>query len=258
VRLGFTESARIVLVETSPALRRVQAETLASLSPSWVSRFADVPSERPLFLVANEFFDALPIRQFVKSARGWNERMVTSDGEQLRFVLTSDVVPQEVIPARLHDTPLDSVYELNSTASGLSGTIAARIEETGGVALIIDYGYEKTATGDTFQAVKENDFVDPLVGPGDADLTAHVDFEALAAAAKQAGLRVQGPLAQGDFLEALGIRSRTDRLKRDNPKHAADIEAALDRLISPAGLGTLFKAMAMTRHGDPPAPGISS
>jgi NADH dehydrogenase [ubiquinone] 1 alpha subcomplex assembly factor 7 len=257
VRPRFVESARIVLVESSRALRQVQAHTLAPLSPIWVSHFAEVPAGRPLFLVANEFFDALPIRQFVKSERGWHERMVTSHGEDLRFVLAPDAAPQELVPAQLREAPLGSVYELSSAARGVIREIADRIVEAGGLALILDYGHRQTAVGDTFQAVKDNAFVDPLAEPGESDLTAHVDFEALAAAVKQAGLRLQGPVGQRDFLEALGIRPRADRLKLDNPKHAADVDAALHRLISPVGMGTLFKAMAITRRGDPPAPAIS-
>jgi NADH dehydrogenase [ubiquinone] 1 alpha subcomplex assembly factor 7 len=255
-RPRFAESVRIVLVETSPTLRRLQADALARSSAIWASRFDDVPVDEPLFLIANEFFDALPVRQFVRSERGWHERMVTSDGDGLRFVLAPDAAPPDLVPAQLRAAPLGSVYELNSAASGLIRTIAGRIAETGGVALIIDYGHLTTAVGDTLQAVKAHAFSDPLAEPGESDLTAHVDFDALAEAAKGAGA-VLGPVLQGDFLEALGLRERAARLKADNPDKTAEIEAAVVRLSDPQQMGTLFKVLAVYEAGVPSPPGFA-
>jgi NADH dehydrogenase [ubiquinone] 1 alpha subcomplex assembly factor 7 len=241
----FVEAARITLVETSPTLRAKQAKTLAPLPVDWVHRFEDVPTDGPLFLVANEFFDALPIRQFMRGDRGWHERLIASDGANLRFMLTPDVIPPSVVPAAVRDAPPGSVIEVNPGATELVRSIAGRIAGTGGVALIIDYGHTATAVGDTLQAVKDNAFADPLAEPGDADLTAHVDFGALAGAAKEAGAGVLGPVPQGDFLEALGLRARGGRLKRDNVEHAAEIDAGIARLTDPQQMGTLFKALAM-------------
>jgi NADH dehydrogenase [ubiquinone] 1 alpha subcomplex assembly factor 7 len=254
LRPRFAEAARIVLVETSPALRRAQEAALASSSVRWVSRFEDVPTEGPLFLVANEFFDALPIRQFVKSERGWHERMVTSDGAALRFMLTPDIVPASVIPAPLRDTPAGSVVELNANATALAETIAGRIADAGSVALIIDYGDADTTAGDTFQAMKNNAFADSLAEPGEADLTAHVDFGALAAAARDGRGHVTKISTQGRLLESLGIRTRVNRLKHQTPETASEIQTAVDRLTNPEQMGTLFKALAIFEGQNHPTP----
>jgi NADH dehydrogenase [ubiquinone] 1 alpha subcomplex assembly factor 7 len=184
--------------------------------------------------------------------------MVASDGENLRFALTPDAVPKLVIPASLRDAALGSVIELNLGATEIVGSIAERIVKAGDLALIIDYGHTATATGDTLQAVKGNAFAYPLTEPGEADLTTHVDFAALATAAREAGAHIRGPLPQGDFLSALGLHARTSRLKRDNPEKASEIEAAVERLTSPQQMGTLFKAMAIFEGADQiPPPGFN-
>jgi len=255
LRPEFVHAARLTLVETSPALRAKQADALAALPVNWVSRFDDVATDGPLFLIANEFFDALPIHQFAKGERGWHERMVTRDEEELRFALTPDTIPLSVIPASVRDAPRGSIIEVSPSATELMRRIASRIADTGGVALIIDYGHTQTAVGDTLQAMKDGAFADLLAEPGGADLTAHVDFAALAAAADEAEARVLGPVSQGRFLAALGLRTRADRLKRGNPEHAADIDAAVVRLTSPEQMGTLFKVLAVyegATHASPP------
>jgi NADH dehydrogenase [ubiquinone] 1 alpha subcomplex assembly factor 7 len=255
LRPEFAHAARLTLVETSPALRAKQADTLSALPVNWVSRFDDVAVDGPLFLVANEFFDALPIHQFAKSERGWHERMATRDGEELRFALTPDTIPPSVIPAAVRDAPNGSIIGVNPGGTEIMRRIASRIADTGGVALIIDYGHAQTAVGDTLQAMKDSTFADALAEPGEADLTSHVDFAALAAAAHEAGVRVLGPVSQGHFLTALGLRSRADRLERDNPEHAADIDAAVARLTRPEQMGTLFKVLAVyegATHASPP------
>ena len=254
LRPEFVHAARLTLVETSPALRAKQADALAALPLNWVSRFDDAATDGPLFLIANEFFDALPIHQFAKGERGWHERMVTRDEEELRFALTPDTIPPSVIPASVRDAPRGSIIEVSPSATELMRRIASRIADTGGVALIIDYGHPQTAVGDTLQAMKDSAFADLLAEPGGADLTAHVDFAALAAAAHEAGARVLGPISQGRFLSALGLRTRADRLKRGNPEHAADIDDAVVRLTSPEQMGTLFKVVAVYEgaHASPP------
>ena len=254
LRPQFVESARITLVETSPALREKQEATLSPLHVNWASRFEDVSSDGPLFLIANEFFDALPIHQFVKSERGWHERMVTSDGENLRFALTPDTVPPSVVPASVRDAAPGSVIEVNPGATELVGRIAGRIAEKGGVALIVDYGHTTTAVGDTLQAVKQNGFADPLAEPGEADITAHVDFQALAIAAGEGEALTPIIPVQGEFLEALGIHARANRLKRDNPKKIHEIDSAVDRLTNPKQMGTMFKALAIFEGMDQALP----
>jgi NADH dehydrogenase [ubiquinone] 1 alpha subcomplex assembly factor 7 len=254
VRPEFAASARIVLVETSPPLRQAQESRLGSYAPKWLSRLDQVSSDGPLFLVANEFFDALPVRQFVKSERGWHERMVRSEGGALRLALAPDAVPVALIPEHLRDAPAGSVFELNSGASALMRDIASRIAHSGGVALVIDYGHSESAIGETLQAVKQHAFADPLAEPGDADLTAHVDFDALSSAATEAGGRVLGPITQREFLSTLGISARAARLKRDNPERAPEIVAAVERLTEPREMGTLFKVLALYKGGADAAP----
>jgi len=250
LRPQFVKAARITLVETSPTLRAVQEKTLETLAANWTSRFDDVPLDRPLFLIANEFFDALPIHQFVKSDRGWHQRMVTSDGDDLRFAPTPDAVPSSVIPTRVRDAAPGSVIEVNPDATELVRRIAGTIAENGGVALIIDYGHVTTAVGDTLQAVKNNAFTDPLAEPGEADITAHVDFEALAVAAGEAEAVTSIIPMQGEFLERLGIHARANRLKRDNPERIAEIDSAVERLTNPKQMGSLFKALAIFEGRD--------
>ena len=254
LRPQFVEHARITLVETSPALREIQAKTLGSSTVNWVSRFDDIAADGPLFLIANEFLDALPIHQFVKSERGWHERMVTSVGENLRFALTPDNVPLSVIPASVRDAAPGSVVEVNPGATELVRGIAGRIAETDGVALIIDYGHTTTAAGDTLQAMKDNAFTDPLAEPGEADITAHVDFQALAIAASEGEARTPIIAHQGELLEALGIHARANRLRRDNPERVAEINSAVDRLVGPEQMGRLFRAMAIFEGRDQMTP----
>jgi NADH dehydrogenase [ubiquinone] 1 alpha subcomplex assembly factor 7 len=257
VRPIFVEAARIALAETSPVLRRVQAQTLSSLAVDWVSRFEDVPADAPLFLLANEFFDVLPIRQFVKSARGWHERMVTADGDDLHFTLTLNTIPIPSLAEVHNQAPIDSVKEINPAATALTREIARRIAGCDGVALIVDYGHATSGLGDTLQAVRENAFADPLTQPGDSDLTAHVDFAALTKAAREAGASVFGAVTQKDFLEALGIRLRAERLKLAQPQAAAEIDAAVDRLINPMQMGSLFKVLGYAAEGSAPLAGFA-
>jgi NADH dehydrogenase [ubiquinone] 1 alpha subcomplex assembly factor 7 len=255
LRPEFVHAVRITLAETSPALRAKQADTLAALPVEWVSRFDDVPTNGPLFLIANEFFDALPIHQFVKGEHGWHERMVTRDDDNLRFALTPETIPASVIPTSVRDAPTGSIIEVNAGASQLARRIAGRIADAGGVALVIDYGHVTTAVGDTLQAVKNNAFTDPLGEPGEADLTTHVDFQALGSVAREEGARTPSVIAQSEFLEALGIHPRAERLKCDNPERASEIDSAIERLIDPQQMGTLFKAMAIYEgryHMTPP------
>jgi NADH dehydrogenase [ubiquinone] 1 alpha subcomplex assembly factor 7 len=206
---------------------------------------AEVRRDLPLFLVANEFFDALPVRQFVKSERGWHERMVTAENGVLRFALAPEPAPSALAPAQLAQSERGAIFEVNAAAESIVSDIAARVVKTGGVALLIDYGHAQSGTGETLQAVREHDYVDPLDTPGEADLTAHVDFAALATVARTAGAEVFGPVTQAQFLEALGLGLRAQSLKQKSPQHAGDIDAAVQRLTGADEMGTLFKVMAI-------------
>ncbi len=250
----FSGAVSVHLVETSPALSARQRETLARSGheAGWHARFSEVP-DGPLFLVANEFFDALPIRQFVRTEQEWRERVVGLDAEgRLAFGIGAGGL-------RLADGPPDAtpgaVLELRPAADALTGEIAGRIIAHGGAALVIDYGHATTAAGDTLQALKGHGFADPLAAPGEADLTAHVDFAALAGSAGRSGAAVHGPIAQGAFLLALGLLERAARLGSDADDAAREtLRSAANRLAGPEEMGTLFKVMALTRPGIRPPP----
>jgi NADH dehydrogenase [ubiquinone] 1 alpha subcomplex assembly factor 7 len=238
------------LVETSPALRAAQAECIAG--PRWHDDTTSLPDTGPLLIVANEFFDALPIRQLVRMEGGWCERLVGHDGT--RFVPGAGPrVPNEAIPEPLRDAPAGSVIETSPASVAIVRDLAARIVAQGGAALIVDYGHARTSVGDTFQAVAGHAYADPWQAPGERDLTAHVDFEALAMAARAEGARVCEPLTQGEWLRAMGIELRTASLAKASPERTDEIVAARDRLVGDAQMGSLFKAMALVAP-DWPAP----
>ena len=243
---GFLAAARLHLVERSPALRAAQLRALGSTSPTWHDDISDVPLG-PMLLIANEFLDALPVRQLVKCADFWHERRVgvTNDGA-LCFVL-------DAAPAAFDlDAPEGAVREIRPGAEELARTIAARLAVSGGAALFIDYGYCPASCGDTLQAVRRHRSHAVLAEPGEADLTAHVDFASFAAAAKAAGAQLFGPVPQGEFLVALGIEARARNLiAHADAEQALLIRSGCRRLVDPAEMGTLFKALALTAPGAP-------
>jgi NADH dehydrogenase [ubiquinone] 1 alpha subcomplex assembly factor 7 len=245
IRPGFVAAARIHLVEISPALRGAQEKTLEHLQIAWARDLAEVPQDAPLFLVANEFFDALPVHQFIRCGGAWRERMVSVSGQDLIFAATPDAVPGSIIPAGLRDAPEGAIFETSPASHAIVRDIARRIAQTGGVALILDYGPSAFGLGNTLQAVQAHRHIEPLGEPGEADLTCHVDFAALAAAAGAQRAQIFGPLTQAAFLESLGIRARAQALKSAAPQQAAAIDAALDRLIGAEQMGTLFKVLAL-------------
>lgn len=250
----FLDSIEIVLVESSAPLRRRQAETLRCFCSRirWTDSIDDAPGDRPLFLLANEFFDALPVRQFVFTARGWCERMIgLNEAGELAFVLAPEAAPVAV-PAPRGEPEIGAVYEVCPSGEAMMTGIAEAIARRGGAVLIADYGYGAEAGfGDTLQAVMGHGFTPVLDDPGEADLSAHVDFAALAHAAANAGARTYGPVSQGSLLERLGIGERAAALARANPEEAQSIATAVERLTSPAQMGTLFKAMAVLPAGAP-------
>ena len=252
----FRHALRLHLVETSPAFRAAQAKALASAAPVWHASLDQVPSG-PLLLIANEFLDALPIRQFERRGGAWHERRVglAQDHATLAFVLDPAASPSPVlIPPRFADAPDGSVLEIRPAAAGLSTDLAKRLRVDGGAALFIDYGHGVSASGDTLQAVRRHRYHPVLDAPGSADLTAHVDFQAFAGSARAAGARVCGPVTQRDFLRALGIEVRARQLLATaSPETRATIESGIRRLIEGSEMGTLFKVLALT-HSDLPTP----
>ena len=210
---------------------------------TWHDDATTLPDDRALIVVANEFFDALPIRQIVRGASGWHERMVAAQ-ETLFLPIAGNRIPDEVIPAHLRDAPPGSVIETSPASVAIVRDLAQRLRMQGGAALIIDYGYEGPAIGDTLQAVRHHAYANPFDTPGENDLTAHVDFATLGIAGVAEGCAVSGPTGQGAFLKTLGIDARAAAL---GPNVAAD----RDRLVD--DMGALFKVIAI-RAQDWPEP----
>jgi NADH dehydrogenase [ubiquinone] 1 alpha subcomplex assembly factor 7 len=257
----FRRALRLHLVETSPKLCRMQEKMLrGGALLTWHETIATLPPG-PALVIANEFFDALPIRQLVKTDEGWHEKLVglSAEADALAFALSPGPSPLAgLVPAAFRDVPVGSICELGTAAVAVADALARRLAAEGGAALIIDYGYFPRGLGDTLQAVRRHRRHDPLDAPGSADLTAHVDFASLAESARAAGGRVFGPATQGAFLERLGIGARTERLlERAAPGQAADIGLAVRRLIDPGEMGTLFKVLAFTAPGWPAPAGFS-
>ena len=247
--VGDFHAALVVhLVEISPKLQQAQEQLLEGLGVPilWHSALAEVPSG-PVIIIANEFIDALPVHQAVKRADGWHERVVEiAPSGELAIGIARDPLPhfEATLPRGLRQAPEGSVYEWRSDAVALE--IGRRVR-TDGAALIIDYGHAWYGLGETFQAVAGHSFTDPLRAPGEADLTAHVDFAALAQSAQIIGGRIHGPISQRDLLRGLGIDKRAAALKTRAPERAAEIDQALARLTAtgPRGMGELFKALAI-------------
>jgi NADH dehydrogenase [ubiquinone] 1 alpha subcomplex assembly factor 7 len=255
----FRAALDVQLIETSPTLKKRQQKALASedVAITWHERPESLP-EGPLLAVANEFVDALPVDQFVKTEDGWHERRVGlgPDGK-LAFGLDPAPLPalEDTLSPRLRPAPAGVMLERRDSTP--MQEIARRIAASGGAGLVIDYGHIQSAFGDTLQAVRGHKHVDPLEAPGEADLTAHVDFEALGEAVQGQGVSLHGPVTQGDFLRRLGIGLRAERLKKSALAQTEAIDAALARLTGPTpGMGELFKALAFTNRNLPALPGF--
>jgi NADH dehydrogenase [ubiquinone] 1 alpha subcomplex assembly factor 7 len=247
---GLADALEVHLVEISPLLRERQREALSALKPSWHDALAQVPPG-PAVIVANEFFDALPVRQFERGKDGWHERLVAiDDAGRLAFTLSPRLAITPVLPAGLAEVRPGDVVEISPAAIGQMRTLADRLVRDGGAALVVDYGHARSAPGETLQALKGHAFADVLAEPGLADLTAHVDFQLLAETARATGAQVFGPLGQGELLRRLGIEIRAERLAANaDAAGKAALQAALERLTGEDAMGRLFKAIAVMAPG---------
>lgn len=255
---GFIDALSVHLVETSQPLRAKQAESMkaSGIDPHWYDNLASVPPG-PTIIIANEFFDALPIRQFVRKYIHWHERLIgLEETGEFKFQTPDEPQTHPLLTTLFPNATQGDIAEICPSAHEVIEAIGERFQANPGAALIIDYGHVISGTGDTLQAVAKHKYTDPLAQPGEADLTAHVDFAALSQSADKAELTTHGPINQGQFLNGLGIRERAKALSQNATKaQARDIAQAQQRLTAPDQMGTLFKVMALTSAGlAPPAP----
>jgi SAM-dependent MidA family methyltransferase len=248
---GFTPPVHFV--ETSPVMRAAQAESVPAAT--YHDDLATLPTDAPLLIVANEFLDALPIRQHIKTYSGWREQMVENGIEGFAPVPGQRPCDDEV-PAHFRDAHVGSILESSSVRRAVVRALAHRLAKQGGAALLIDYGYADAAPGDTLQAVHAHAYADPFAKPGRSDLTAHVDFSALADAAYRARVKVHGPVPQGEWLGMLGLAQRAATLAHSAPHRQDEIAAAHARLASEEEMGQLFKVMALTSRAWPDPAGF--
>ncbi len=238
----FTPS--VYFVETSDVLRSKQVMSVPSAN--LVRSVEELPDDGPLLIVANEFFDALPIKQLIATHAGWRELLVAR-GQAGKFICVPGTHNMDhIVPTAVRNAPTGSIYETAPEASGILYELTSRIMKQGGVLLVIDYGYSEPGLGSTLQAVKSHEFADPYENPGQHDLTAHVNFMEMANLAEMRELRVSGPVGQGAWLETLGINQRAAFIAESAPERAAEIYGARDRLISAEQMGGLFKVLAIS------------
>ena len=249
---GFQAAARLYLIDPSRPLRRLQAQSLAKVGAvgTWVDDLSEVP-QGPTLLLANEVLDCLPIRQFVTTPQGWCERLVGEADGALGFGL-SHPLP---IP-KAEDAPDGYWREIAEGAEAFLSPIAARLTQSPGRALFLDYGYADPDGADTLQALRRHEKLHPLEDPGESDLTAQVDFAAIEALADALGLLSHGPVTQGAFLQSLGIAERAAALAQKNPDRQERLGRELNRLIAPDQMGALFKALCLSSPSLPPPAGF--
>ena len=255
------QTLSVHMVEINPVLRETQKAALTGLrNVSWHERVDEVP-EGPCVIFANEYFDVLPIHQMVHRETGWHERVITlDDDENFIYGLAPDPTPgfEALVPPLVGAAPLGAIFEWRPDHEIMA--LARRVRDQRGAALIIDYGHVRSDVGDTFQAIARHSFADPLKTPGLADITAHVDFEALSRAAEAVGARAHGPVTQGDFLQRRGIETRALTLmQKASHEVSEDISNGLKRLVGGgrAGMGSLFKVLGISDPGISALAGLS-
>jgi SAM-dependent MidA family methyltransferase len=253
---GLRDGMKVHLVEMSPALKTMQSETLkrAGIEATWHDRLEDVPDGQSL-IIANEFFDALPVSQLQKQAGQWHERVVglAADGK-LTFGLASERVAPALVPSWAATAADGDIAEFSPVRDAVAREIGRRITKDMGAALVIDYGHMRSAAGDTLQAIRKHQFAEVLAQPGEADITSHVDFEALKDAVTADGAKAYGPVMQGDFLIKMGLKEREEMLRaRADARQRIRLSKGAQRLVSGNQMGQLFKVLAVT-HPDMPKP----
>jgi NADH dehydrogenase [ubiquinone] 1 alpha subcomplex assembly factor 7 len=244
------QALSVHMVEVNPVLREKQRTALSGVRTiAWHNHIDEVP-DGPSIILANEYFDAMPVHQMVKRETGWHERVVDLDQNgTLIFGVESDPTPrfEVLLPPLVRAAPVGAVFEWRPDTEIMK--LARRVRDQDGAALIIDYGHMRSDAGDTFQAIARHSYTDPLKAPGQADLTAHVDFNAMARAAEDVGARTHGPVTQGDFLRQLGIETRAVALmSKASNETSEDIARALKRLIGGGrdGMGSMFKVLGIS------------
>ena len=254
---GFHDALTVDMVETSPRLEATQRAALTGVTPPvvWHRTIDEVPAG-PALILANEFFDALPVRHYMRGTQGWHERVV-GIGEDGRLAFGATGEPVDLDGAAGQP---GQVLEVGHAGLRAMEALASRIAAQGGALLVCDYGHAASGLGETLQAVRGHAYADPLADLGEADLTAHVDFAALARTAAAAGASAHGPVEQGVFLQRLGIGARAESLRRRaDARQSEAIDTALHRLASPeSSMATIFKVLAVTQRGAPTPPGFES
>ena len=256
-RYGF--EPKVHFVETSPELKDIQLGAVPQAQ--WHHDLSTIPPYGPVLVVANEFLDALPVRQLVMTEQGWRERMVAHDpaaGPGGRFICVAGRQPMDAaVPEARRKAEPGTILETCPGAAATVYEVAGRLVEQGGAALFIDYGHDELRTGSTLQALREHRMVDPFTMPGEADLTAHVDFATLAPIAQSRGCRWLGTVTQGRWLRELGIETRAESLASFAPQHAAALHSAKERLIGEGQMGALFKVMGLAAPDWPDGTGFT-
>lgn len=262
LRPGFARAAQVWLLETSGLLRLEQQKRLKTteIKPLWADEFADIPPA-PSLIVANEFFDCLPIHQFERVKTGWRERMIGLDetGKRLAFTLGKTPPPPEYNLPDITESEIGDIFEISPPSHDFAADICSTLNDQGGHALIIDYGHMERGFGDTLQAVKDHAYWPPLLAPGHADITAHVDFEMLANTAIENGINAHGPVTQGRFLDRLGLPFRVEALCKDlAPGKAEEIRTGAARIAATNAMGEIFKVICLSSPTLPTPAGLET
>ena len=243
-------------VEKSDTLRKAQSEAIANAN--FCSSVDELPDDGPLFIVANEFFDALPIKQFISTHSGWRERVLTRDKGNKFIAMpgTSDV--GGFIPNDIRSAPVDTIFETCPEASNIIYELVSKIKNQGGMLLVIDYGYDKLGHGSTLQALSNHKFADPFENPGERDLSAHVNFMEMANIGRIRDMQIGGPVNQGNWLEYLGLNIRAEKLMASSPERSEEINNARKRLVDEDEMGRLFKVLCLAHIDWPLGEGFAN